>query len=125
MGDWHGYPQAGNTHPTRPWWTAPYLSSRGFFCQRTDDATARPDELAAYDAANPLPVPPPLCGQVWAEGGGSFMVAEVVATPAGFNVYSGAFTVDENGDPKPVLDQDAWPPTDALVAGPGAPWGRR
>lgn len=62
--------------------------------------------LDAYDAAHPMPVPPPMAGQVWATPDGS-------QVPVGY-IHKG---------------QDAagfrvWPPTGCvLVAGP-TPWGR-
>ena len=129
---------ATDHHPERPWWHkySPAVYSRhhwrrcdglrGPRCDDPDDPEADipGDTLAAIDAANPLPAPPPMPGQVWvAPTGDEFTIAAIVkacvlfATLAPSPEAYGAFAPC-------VSSQPEWPAAGAiLVAGP-TPWGR-
>lgn len=88
-------------------------------------ATGITDEaLAAYDAAYPLPAPPPLCGQVWVwSDNRQALLTEVYRTAAGLRVDLGEYAAWPEGVPDEGHFHVAWPPPGAvLVAGPGAPW---
>ena len=63
----------------------------------------------AYDDAHPMPVPPPMCGQVWVRPDETCMVT---GTNAGAYQFGGV-----------TLPLSFWPPPNAvLVAGPFSPW---
>ena len=86
--------------------------------------------LDIFDAANPVPAPPPMCGQVWTDAAGSFSIADV-------SEHGAVVTRHRRMDTGETLDGHAlvtvsnapyvlseWPPTNAvLVAGP-TPGGR-
>lgn len=128
---WHGYPLVGvDRHPERPWWArhvqqwshwpvSPpvptvwrWVRSDGLevgpvFASRAEQAEA---QLAQLDRDEPLPPPPPMCGQVWMVNKG---FAQVVGVVEGEPLW-----------PYPwLLDTGQWPPPGGvLVAGYGAPW---
>jgi hypothetical protein len=157
---WHGYPIPDDAIGLRPWWRqmedwSPTLDdwpdaakpwppgavgySIGVYL-RTDGARIEiarragriTDDLDAYDRAYPLPVPPALCGQVWAwpaDGTQGQVIAvrpdaPVIGQPRTVTAVFGAAVVPTDGPFR--TDQVAaehWPPACAvLVAGPGSPW---
>lgn len=146
-----------DAHPERPWWRVSIVSGfpvRSSFpaqyvmeYRRVDGRTVElgyqsenPEwrdlsefdaALAVIDAAHPLPVPPPMPGQVWAfprpgYGWGYHLVTVAAAW------IDGAWLVHLGGDRRVAAtyreggarpDENVWPPPDAiLVAGP-TPWG--
>ena len=129
-------------HPDRPWWCLHEMTYR-----RCDGITLRlaatmrlvsdPDErglwgdaelfddaMARIDAAHPLPVPPPMCGQVWSVGGDEVLITFSEGNAAAWRyafmggpIVNGGTSYTQGGKPWP-MDEDAF-----LVAGP-TPWGR-
>jgi hypothetical protein len=120
--------------PERPWWRVSRRSTyqigddgnriSGSDCRRPDGGEEFAPEAAtatvldAYDAKHPLPVPPPMAGQVWCDTTArnraqvQFTIHAVIGDVA-------IVIVDDTG-PSPI----EWPPPAAvLVAGP-TPWGR-
>lgn len=145
------YPQHPDAHEGRPWWRrAQVFAARSFGADspvwdyqlpvagyvRSDGKSlagkslAEPptaDDLAAFDAADPLPCPPPLLGQSWVYPGGmGCMVVQVVPLRDGWDVALGAgskLVLYRIPDDLPLGMAAAWPPEGAvLVAGPCAPW---
>lgn len=103
----------------RPWWRSLHAVHGGMVnfgrYRRADGAEVGAEdaaELAAYDAAHPLPAPPPMCGQVWADALATYAIAAVVR---------GVPLVDAGAGLEPL---EQWPLAGAvLVAGP-TPYGR-
>lgn len=130
------YPQHPDAHPERPWWqqilhslnfppTEVWERSDGHALHEFDGGlvdyagTTRwvhngtvSECLRAFDAAHPLPPPPPLVGQVWHEDGDEFMIRRVARDNGGVEWWANS-----------AHPSTHWPPFGAvLVAGPGAPW---
>lgn len=145
MPDWHGYPQAPDTHPTRPWWrlwrsmhqtgwrryawdgTSPVVEDLDVPAdwnaeEYEADIEAR---MAEVDRRYPVPPPPPKCGQVWVSRRDEALVTHVIpqlgAEDSRWTLRIGGSLVTCGADC--VVP---WPPPGAvLVAGPYAPWAPR
>ena len=94
MKTWHGYPQHPDSWNGRPWWRCLSKGSprgRGV-AERSDGKRVREDggdeltiavAMGDLDISDPLPPPPPLCGQVWLDivntGAASMGAATVIA----------------------------------------------
>lgn len=124
-----------DVHPTRSWWRRGQFSTwervdgaqvddggtqRFGRATRYDPKKAKPHavveaELAAYDAAHPLPAPPPMPGQVWCWGPAN-------AETAIAHVYTGKGRVlwATGGETGP----ENWPPQYAVLVDGPTPWGR-
>jgi hypothetical protein len=138
---WNGYEQHPDAHPERPWWRrqrsppgcriAPlgWVRTDGAWSYRptwnpdTGNLPTKADEaradagLAVYDAAHPLPAPPPKCGQVWKMDTDE---AVIVGRRPGLD-FDGLVCVRWGWATQD--DLVPWPPEGAvLVAGPHSPW---
>lgn len=143
--DWHGYPVAEGAHPERPWWR--WYEADGLW-RRADGASVHEAPfadgyggqppgrgLAAHDAANSLPAPPPQCGQVWRWDSGFAATVQAV-DPTGLSAPGVAAPGIVWPASVPIAGarfasvyvvcwtpMGQWPPEGAaLVAGPGSPW---
>jgi hypothetical protein len=130
MSDWHGYPQHPDAHPDLPWWRRTtrdcgWRRSDGVECDELTEAEAESSDttefLAGIDESDPLPPPPPMCGQVW--------VLMYTLKDGDLRHDDMVVSVAYIGDEVRVQFRgssgyaDRWPPLGAvLVAGPGAPW---
>ena len=129
---WHGYPQHPDAHPERPWWRGGRTDDGALYLRRADgheEIVARmlmehgssAACIAAYDAAHPLPCPPPMCGQVWVWPG-EHKARLVVAVFDGDPVFIG-WTFSHSLNQAVALPRRGADMAGAvLVAGPGAPW---
>lgn len=125
----HRYPQAGGSHPDRPWW----IQIGELYWARIDDTILhrleyQPDHplrllLDAYDREHPMPVPEPRCGQVWCtDGDADWIVTEVEYDEWGWRLmkFSSGFGADRWATEP---NAHKWPTDDGvLIYGPGAPW---
>jgi len=89
----------------------------------TRGGTPVEEVMKTYDAGNPLPPPPPLCGQVWCwpdvREGPHLTVGRV---DRGLGSFVRQSLIDTCEDVL-VWWTPEWPPPGAvLVAGPGSPW---
>lgn len=133
------YPQLWpNAHPERPWWAwgvvAPGLTLNGVQQLPVDvlahreiryawirrDRRILPEgaDIAAFDAANPMPCPPPTLGQMWAWSQPIPHQAMIVGL---YEQLDGTPVVTFGNDE--AKSYDSWPPDGAILfGGPGAPW---
>lgn len=109
------FPAESPRHPARPWWFVVFIDAdNASFFARMEGQSREPvssEDVAAYDAAHPLPHPGYRAGQVWADDNGSSVV--VCAFLYG--------TVWISRDATGVLRADfarAWP---CLMADPSCP----
>jgi hypothetical protein len=135
---WNGYEQHPDAHPERPWWRivrdahlfslvridgrrGPYAHANNIEGVAEIAAwVVRPNVVAAMadiDRTNPLPAPPPKCGQVWKMDTDEAMI--VGRRPGldfdGLVCVRWAWTTQDDLVP--------WPPEGCvLVAGPHSPW---
>ena len=164
---WHGYEQHPDAHGERPWWRGQFhLAGRWWWrrdgwdvmvhkdaagwavFRRDDDGRATEPPLAAsstthngaleaFDRENPLPPPPPQCGQVWVheEPDAPAGPRTVHMTISGVDMQAGVVRAvrfswvggDYCGRFRPSWSEDGetvtgWPPGAVLVYGPGSPW---
>lgn len=141
---WRDYWPDQRRHHVWPWWvrvdeyrgpppTAQHLAVlviEPAHWVRTDGRTARTEaEANEIDRADPLPVPPPRCGQVWRFKVGDWCVSRVdnpEGQPAthfqGVRIKAPRLAMLGSS----LVDTDSrWPiPGGVLIAGPGAPWAR-
>ena len=126
---WHGYPLAPDAHPEKPWWRKEQRQTSGpvpvplvGWAHASGKAFAfgvdAEDAMDKYDAENPLPAPPPKCGQIWVTDASERSITRVERHGAGADegpkTYVWAGTERHTG---------VWPPRDyVLVAGPFSPW---
>jgi hypothetical protein len=120
--------------PERPWWR-----QEGDDYRRADGARVKSvldgfrfieweptlRLIEAHDTEHPMPVPPPMCGQVWVWTNGWERMVVGVDRCA---VFGCGDEIRNTGAPSEYSDipmrADVWPPPGAvLVAGP-TPWGR-
>lgn len=107
---------AGRLHGTRPWWA--FWQDHWTRCDAV--RLSQEESLADYDRERPLPVPPPVAGQVWVLRDGD--QASVVAVSRGWATLIRTDNVAVAGTFG--VSSAEWPPFRALlVAGP-SPWGR-
>lgn len=111
----HGFPREFGDLPERPWW---YLSATGTTddalpCFRRKDAPRvvvdTVEEVAAYDAAHPLPHPGYRAGQVWAhEDGSSVVVSRTLlrANDAVLDIAGSGWKADQFASIYPYLMAD-------------------
>lgn len=119
MGEFFGYGQHSDSHPMRPWWR--FDRKEGWW-RRSDGDVCGELAIEAWDRENPLPCPPPRCGEVWVwpEDASSQQHNELGSHALITNidedgVYAGMECV--------AFGVNDWPPPGAvLVAGPGSPW---
>ena len=143
---WHGYPQHEDAHPERPWWRrhddGGWRRSDGAIVRApilpfsTPEGQAEQRRVAAgparVDREHPMPVPPPLVGQVWHHVDHRTASAIVHVGPR----WQGADPHLDTPGPKIIIDEvemmvraatkavlSFWPPHGAvLAAGPLSPW---
>ena len=123
----HAFPREPGDLPERPWW---YKSATGTTdgalpCfRRTDDphtTALTVEEVAAHDAAHPLPHPGYRAGQVWAQEDGSSVVvsrALLRANDAVLDIAGSGWKADQFARAYPYLMADPscphlapWSPT--------------
>jgi len=143
---WHGYPQSPHAHPIYPWWrrdlgpTVPpgahgvrlpsqinessevWMRSDRLRVVVRDEGESTPLdarvvlELAEVDRQQPLPPPPPLCGQIWLWMDNGRICAHTEILSLRDNI------LEVSGSQK--YARERWPPNQemVLVSGPLAPW---
>jgi len=110
------------TQHLRDWWCSSVCGD--------GDAPTDEEMMAAIDQWWPMPVPPPLCGQVWLRPavGDAHAITYVCAIGEAAWDVSGLWTEALVGlTPLPYGEGGSvWPPHKAvLAAGPGSPWAPR
>lgn len=126
--EWHGYQQADDADPERPWWRfyIPRDDANCFWVRAdgrrleigSDSRAAR----LAFDRSVPMAYPPPKCGQVWVGEAEERMVTRVrVRGPRSWSIVFGGEDLIVGEDHPNVCVR--WPLMGwDLVDGPGAPW---
>lgn len=119
---WKKYPQPEDSHPNRPWWKRDVNGELRGWTREDAGAFAYGEDalesMAEFDRENPLPIPPPKCGQVWVRGTSEKLITRVEKVEG-----------HEGGAPSTYVwagtDRYAgtWPPEGySLVHGPFSPW---